>query len=739
MTTDVGQVAVVVDDGTTVTVTGGAYRWRWRRDDDVVELRDAADRLMARGPLTPGAIVAREGERRVLAGGAVTARVDGDRLTVSYGCGITLTLRFAADAVAIEPVTVPLDDGDEVVELTYFASVTGERARPALRHTYLVHPGVCEASSVSPVLPTETGLELTSWLGRGSMGPDSRISQQWGLPAHFYCGVNRDCGHNARSSATSRRSAAFCVGLAELPAGDLMLRMGDGAASPVLRVRGDLWHHVAGPGEVRLGGELLVTVGDDYRAAIRAYYRELAERDRAGADGSAVRRRAATASQFNTWGAQCAVGREAARFDQDTLETIYAGMRASGLRPELFVVDDKWEGEYGALAHDPDRFPRFERFLERVRADGFGIGLWAAFLRVNDPASLGLGPEHLMRDRDGRPIEKPSRFEARPYFLLDVSQQVVADGLRQRIGRFVRRYDPDLVKFDFGYELPSLAVSAPADPHWAGERMLGRALDVVVGALRDVKPDIAVMYYALSPLLTRQVDQHSHDDLYLCVDDYAAEGNRRLFFSSLLGELGVPTYGSTGYDWASAPDHWFDTAVAGPVGSLNAFGGDERDETPTPAVVARFNGLAATARRTTLFRVEPVTPVSIGSITGARSSSWLRYEENALVAAAVRPVDRDAAAIRGAGMDTDVPVVVTSLTGEALPGARRLGVVPFGTGTFTIATDNGATVRATAHLLDGREVAGRVQHHDRTLVITVDERVESTPVTWIEIDRGSLP
>ena len=67
--------------------------------------------------------------------------------------------------------------------------------------------------------------------------------------------------------------------------------------------------------------------------------------------------------------------------------------------------------------------------------------------------------------------------------------------------RFARRYKPDLVKFDFGYEIPALDTVAPHDMNWAGERMLWKGLDVVTKAMREENPDIVVMYYELSPLV----------------------------------------------------------------------------------------------------------------------------------------------------------------------------------------------------------------------------------------------
>ena len=60
---------------------------------------------------------------------------------------------------------------------------------------------------------------------------------------------------------------------------------------------------------------------------------------------------------------------------------------------------------------------------------------------------------------------------------------------------------------------------------------------------------IVMMYYSLSPLFVDYLDLHGPDDLFLCAHEYDLEANRRFFFSSLPGELGMPTYGSGGYDW----------------------------------------------------------------------------------------------------------------------------------------------------------------------------------------------
>ena len=186
----------------------------------------------------------------------------------------------------------------------------------------------------------------------------------------------------------------------------------------------------------------------------------------------------------------------------------------------------------------------------------------------------------------------------------------MAKVLSDLVRKFIRRYKPDLFKFDFGYELPAVGIAAPQDKSWAGERLMWKGLDVVIKAMREENPDLVVMYYQLSPLFLDYFDLHSTDDLFLAAGEYDLEANRRIYFSSLLGPLGIPTYGSSGYDWASAPNIWFDSAAVGTIGSLNDFKADEEGEGSTPELVAKYNGVAKVLRPTNTFEVLPLGTIS---------------------------------------------------------------------------------------------------------------------------------
>lgn len=751
------------DDG--VRVAGTSYTWTWNRGTDLVTLADARGRTIVTGPMQPAVVTVNgdgDGAGRGWSPGEVdTVETSADEVTVGYakvngGDTLTVRWRFEAERCWLDPVGLTLSGPADVVSLHYFARPpadgaadddadgTGEPA-PGLHCRYLVHPGVSGSGVVSPLIHTQAKLDTTTWLGRGG-GGTVRPRQQWGLPVHYVCGLGSTPHPVEPGALTTGLSDAFCLGFAALPAGDLLLRLRDERFSPVLQLRGDLWGHLRGPASFELGAPLVWTVGADYTEAIRAYQRALAETGAVSVEPPSARKAAAaTASQFNTWGAQLAGGTASQRFDQEALDTIDAQLAASGLDVEMFVVDDKWEGEYGRLEHAADRFPEFEATLQRLRGRGLLVGLWAAFLRCDDPATHGLTTADLLRGRDGRPIVL-GPAEA-PYFLFDVTRAGVRDVLRQRIAAFVARYRPALVKFDFGYEIPDLSQCAPADPAYGGERLLGLALEVVVGALRAADPDIVVMYYALSPLFAPYVDVHSVDDLWLNAHEYHAEAGRRLFFSRLLADLGVVSYGSGGYDWVHQADIWLDSVAAGPLGMLGAFTRDLSDSSCPPSLVALHNGLARLSRRSTRFRLDAIGGGGLGPVTGARSSSWVRLENGVPVLVVLRPHDHlGAPGVREYGglVTTDVAVAVGVLgddisddgDGGGLAGARRIGVVALAAGRVVLPfIGDGEPVSVAVHTLGGGREESVQQGTADGLALDLPSGDDGDPVTWVELTR----
>jgi len=762
-----------VNDRTeSVRVEKKNYTWEWSPRDDRFRLLDWQGRVMTSGVLQPAVIVqpgSNKQARKCVSGKPVGHSAKDGSVTVSYtgvnGNGrLSVTWRFEDDALWLEPIVYDSPNSENIVALHYFARGTGQAARPTLDNFYLILPGICESPGMSPIVTSDLGLNMTSWLGRGS-SPTPGLLQQWGLPAHFFCGCHRTKSGAIKSSLTKYVSEAFCCGLAELPNGDLFLETRDGRHSLIVSYRSDLWENLHGPGQLNLGAKLYWAVGPNYYEAIRAYYRGLVQAGVIQKKINSARKNAVALSpQFNCWGAEVAIEKDGPKLDEAAVRSFYKDLKASGMKAGMFVIDDKWEGKYGNLEHSVERFPHFEEFREQVRADGLHFGLWAALMRCQDPADLGLNVSHMLHLTDGKPFVSVGGDSK--YYILDFTQPEVEKVLRARARRFAERYKADLVKFDFGYELPPLSVAAPKDMSWAGERLMLKGLEVVVKGMREANPDQVVMYYCLSPLFIEYFDLHSPDDLFMAAGEYDFEANRRFFFSSLLGEIGMPTYGSGGYDWVTMPEIWFDSALIGTLGSLNSFVGDEQDAMPTPERIAKYNGLSQLLRTSNSFTIEPVDADYLAATRGAHSSSWARFESGELVGVALRtrrlngqaggvaqallPVNTPLS-MRDNGAQARVPVplakfrdvvqttasvVAASKTSDGLARTTKLVVVPYGEGELVIQrSDRQATEAAvTEHYFGGNTKESRVEIRGGTLRLPLRERDENgSPVEWIEL------
>ena len=393
-----GNPARVDETAKGVQVKGKNYTWEWSAADDGFRLLDKHGLVMTSGILQPAVIVqpGTNKQARKCTSGTPAAHTSKDgSLTVNYagvnGNGkLSVTWRFEDEAFWLDPVVYESSEAENVVALHYFAQGTGEDARPTLDNFYLILPGISESPGVSPIVTSDLGLNLTSWLGRGS-SPTPGLLQQWGLPAHFFCGFNRNKGSAVKSSLSQYLSEAFCCGLAELPNGDEFLETRDGRHSLIVSYRSDLWRNLHGPGRLDLGAKLYWAIGPNYYEAIRAYYRGLVAAGIVQKKvNSAKKNSVALSPQFNCWGAEVAIGKEGANLDEAALNSFYNGVKASGMKARTFVIDDKWEGKYGKLEHSAERLPHFEEFRKQVQADGLHFGLWAAFMRCQDPADMGL-------------------------------------------------------------------------------------------------------------------------------------------------------------------------------------------------------------------------------------------------------------------------------------------------------------------------------------------------------------
>ena len=732
-----------------VRVKAANYLWEYSQADDTFRLHDARNRLIVSGKMQPAVVVAPSEQpalRVSTPGAASEPHVEHDRLTIRYegvngSASLAVTWRFDENGIWTEPILYDTSTAQDVVSLHYFVEPNGAGRTPSLDAAYVVAPGLLSGSQVSPIVSREVHLDESVWLGRGSFIPG--LSQQWGLPVHYFCGFSMEGTDGQRNQYTEGRSEAFACGLADLPGGDLFLQLYEGKSSLWIDYRSDLWNHLRGPGHLTLGATLLWTVAPDYYQAIAAYYQGLLQAGIIHRRPSSARKTAiALTPQFCTWGVQIDRHKEGGRLDEAFLREVYEELKASGMKAGLFSIDDKWEESYGNLVHSETRFPHFEQFLDQLRSEGHRIGMWAALMRCEHPADLGLTEDSMLKRPDGTPYKE--EFAGSHYYILDFTQPAVAEVLVDHARRFMRRYKPDLLKFDFGYELPAVGIAAPRDKHWTGERLMLKGLEVAITAMREENPDLVVMYYNLSPLFLDYFDLHSPDDLYMCPGDYDVEANRRFFFSSLLGPLGVPTYGSSGYDWASSPSIWFDSAAVGTVGSLNDFRGDEEGESATPEIIAKYNGIAMLLRPANTFEIVPIGNIPFAATHGAHARSWARIENGQLVLLAFRPPipGEENRLIHANDMDprvknavhSTVPVIVASKGNQSIARSDKLAIVAYDDGEIDIGRQQGERAKILSHYFGGAVTAISAPISNGRLKFTAQARnLAGEPLEWIEV------
>ncbi len=215
------------------------------------------------------------------------------------------------------------------------------------------------------------------------------------------------------------------------------------------------------------------------------------------------------------------------------------------------------------------------------------------------------------------------------------------------------------------------------------------------------------------------------------------ETNRRIFFSSLCGELGMPTYGSSGYDWESALDIWFDSAPSGTLGSLHCFDGDENGDLPKDEWIAKYNGLSAILRRQIHFQIQPVDAKWRGGLRAAFSPSWERSEDGKTVLIALRTHQFDGKPASKTYKDilhTDTMLVVASLTADSISESKRLGIVPFGDGRCTIRHSSPAkTVNLIEHYFSGQVSEQQITPQNDQLEVELCQTRNNEILEWLEI------
>jgi hypothetical protein len=199
----------------------------------------------------------------------------------------------------------------------------------------------------------------------------------------------------------------------------------------------------------------------------------------------------------------------------------------------------------------------------------------------------------------------------------------------------------------------------------------------------------------------------------------------------------MPTYGSSGYDWESALDIWFDSAPSGTLGSLHCFDGDENGDLPKDEWIAKYNGLSAIVRKQIHFQIHPVDAKWQGGLRAAFSPSWERMENDKTVLIALRTHRFDGKPASKSYKDilyTDVMLVIASLTSDGISESKRLGIVPFGDGRCVIRRSSAAqTVKLVEHYFSGRTYEQQITSHSDHIEFDLEQIRDTEILTWLEI------
>lgn len=390
-------------------------------------------------------------------------------------------------------------------------------------------------------------------------------------------------------------------------------------------------------------------------------------------------------ANWNTWG----------NFKDGDYDLRREGDQASALGAQVLVMDEGWETWEGSGILNRQRFPHFADDLSYIRQKGLEIGFWVPVGWVKDPNAAGLTPEDLLAGRDKQPRRATWNMAVdsadRGSYCLDPSSPRAREFLRHRTMEMMREFNPQLLKLDFGYGLPSPDVSAPRKPEFRGERLSFELMRIIVEAARAVNRNVTIQYYGIHPLMRPVTDLVALDDLG-DAGGYEIEAHGEWsIWSALAAAQGTAIMASSGYDWNADSDILLDTAVIGAPGSVLPL--PHVGQPPLPEDwVSHRQALSRWYRRTAGWK-----PLWLNSERGALGHEpamrcFGRTERvgghDHLTALALRPQkpeDDDVTPLRG--MHWEGRWALISQDDASIFATRKLACIPFDAGFLEIQLD----------------------------------------------------
>lgn len=352
------------------------------------------------------------------------------------------------------------------------------------------------------------------------------------------------------------------IGAGSVPDAAMSLRIQSTRGCLQYVYREDLWGALSG--KKRIWKDLLcISTGETPYIAFKKYYDAFPGKEKTVAN--------AVKPIWNTWG-MWGKKKYITRPITDFARKVQAG---------IVVLDDPWEISQGAGKPDLKRFPDLYSDLDYIRNTGMQTGIWETMGWITDPFSFGLTKTDLICNKDGEPCRANWNFDPREtsYYCLDISSEKTRKFIWERTIRVMKIVKPAMIKLDFGYGYPSPHMGVPKNPLYRGERHSVELLRIISEAAKSVDPEIAIMYYSISPLLIPFLDLVSMDDQGDLWYEVAKGHQEWSIWASLLSGKNVSVNGSSSYNWETDDEVLLNTCVFGAPGAVLPIYNLE-DETP---------------------------------------------------------------------------------------------------------------------------------------------------------------
>ena len=405
--------------------------------------------------------------------------------------------------------------------------------------------------------------------------------------------------------------------------------------------------------------------------------------------------------------------------------------KAEEFEAELFTWDMLWETFECSGIANLERFPQFEKEVEKLKEKNIRVGYWQSVVWVNDYESLGLTPDDLILGKDGRP--RKVNWIMSPYhsgdqhFALDPSSERTREFIRRKITRIVKEYKADLLKIDFGYGIPSPDVGVPRDPALRGENYAFTLLKLISDVAREANPDITIQYYSIHPLFKPVQNLLALDDMGDAGNEEARGHAEWSIWSALAGMQGMAVMASSGYDWDADKEVLMNTAIIGSPGLVlpASYKGGEIPAT----MINRRLALTRCYRKTTGWE-----PLWLNSKKGSLTENpalrcWGRVEtingKKNLTALTLRDREKqtlDPAEIENLDFSGDWSLI--SQDDHSVWQSKKLAIIPFGTGYLKFPASQ--PPKEISRVYRNKEEKTDFRWKDGQLIIEVPESLPET-------------